>query len=570
MANQEIAEIFFKIADILELQDVKWKPQAYRKAAQSISSMSEDVSGIYKEGGIKSLEDIPGVGEGLAKKIIQFIEEGRIHEYERLRKELPKGLDEIMQIQGMGPKKAKFLYKSLGIKSVDELKKAAQQHKIAKLPSFKEKSEENILKGIELLKSSKGRLLLGYALPIARGIELSLKNLNQVKQAAIAGSLRRMKETIHDIDILATASNPSIVIDHFTSMPIVSRVLAKGDTKATIITKEGIQVDLRVVDDALFGSALQYLTGSKEHSIILRRLAIKKGYKLSEYGLFRKNKVIASKTEKDIYNKLGMDCIPPELREDHGEIEAASRHKLPDLISYKDAKGDFHVHSTWSDGTSTIKEMADAAINFNYEFLAICDHSQSLKIANGLDKKRLLKQMQEIDSLNKKMDIRILKGAEIDIKSDGSLDIEPQLLKQLDLASISIHSGFKSPKEKMTSRILKAMDNRCINILCHPTGRMISQREPYAVDLDKIFDKSRERGIALEINAFPDRLDLIDTAVKEAVSRGVRLSIGTDSHAKDQLRFMELGIAVARRGWAAKNDIINTYNLNKLMKFLER
>ena len=570
MVNSEIADIFFKIADILEFQDVQWKPQAYRKAAQAITSLSEDVTEIYKKGGVKALKEIPGVGEGIAKKIVQFISEGKIGEYEKLKKELPSGLDEIMQIQGMGPKKAKLLHKQLGIKSINELEKAAKKHKIANLATFKEKSEENILKGIELLKKSKGKLLLGFVLPVALDVEEELKKLKEVRQAITAGSLRRMKETVHDLDILAATINPANTVDYFTSMPIVSRVLAKGNTKATIITNQGIQIDLRAVNDSVFGSALLYLTGSKEHNITLRRIAIKKGYKLNEYGLFKGRKVIASKTEKDIYNKLGLDYIQPELREDRGEVEAALRHKLPALIDYKDAKGDLHVHTKWSDGNESIEEMANAAINLGYKFLAICDHSQGLKIAHGLEKKRLMKQMQEIDSLNNKLDIRILKGAEIDIKSDGNLDMDEELLKKLDIVAASIHSGFKSPREKMTSRILKALDNKHINVFCHPTGRIINQREPYAVDLEKVFDKAKEKGIALEINAFPDRLDLTDTAVKEAVSKGVKLAIGTDSHTKDHLRFMELGIAVARRGWSAKNDVINTYDLNKLMKFLER
>src|SRR3989344_5530783 len=402
MKNQELARIFYDIADILEIKNVEWKPLAYRKAARAIEVLGSDVEDIYKKDGIKGLREIPGVGERIAEKIEEFIKTNKIKEYEELKKTIPKHLTELMEVPGLGAKRAKKLYERLHIKSIKELERAAKQHKISRLETFKEKSEENILKGIELIKKGKGRTLLGIALPMARNIIDELKTLKEVKNISVAGSLRRMEETIGDIDILAISSNPKKVMDKFTNLKDVNRILAKGETKSMVSLENGIQADIRVLDEKSYGAALQYFTGNKGHNIRLRELAIKKGYKLNEYGLFKKDKYVCGRTEKEIYNKLGLDYIEPELRNNLNEIEAAKTGKLPKLIKLKDIKGDFHVHTIDSDGDNTIEEMAIAARNMGYEFVCISDHSKLIAITNGMDEERLLKQINDIDKLNKK------------------------------------------------------------------------------------------------------------------------------------------------------------------------
>jgi len=569
--NAELAEIFYEIANILELKKVQWKPAAYRKAAKAIEGLGKDVREIYEEGEVKALKEIPGVGDAIAQKIIEFIETGKIKHYEELKKTLPEGVEQMMKIPGVGAKKSMFLYKKLGINSIKELENAAKEHKLAGLKTFKEKSEENILKGIALLKVSKGRTLLGFALPIAREIENKLKSLKEVKEAITAGSLRRREETIGDIDIIVVATEYEKVVDFFVKLPFVKRVLAKGDTKAAILTKDNMQVDIRIIEPKSFGSALQYFTGNKEHNIQLRKIAIKKRLKLNEYGLFSGKNQIAGKTEEEVYNKLGMPYIEPELRTERGEIEAALKNQLPDIIGYKDVLGDLHTHTTQSDGNNSIEEMAEAAKALGMKYIAITDHGGVTGLIHHLDEKKLEKQIKEIDKLNGKLNgITILKGSEVDVKADGKLALGDSILKKLDVVIAAVHSGFKFPKDRMTKRILKAMDNPYVNVIGHPTGRLLQKRQPYEVELDKIFDKAKETEIALEINASPDRLDLNDACVKEGISRGIKFSIGTDSHATGQLKQIEFGISVARRGWAEKKDIINTLNLDELKRFLNR
>lgn len=568
MKNLEIAAIFYAMADILEIQEVEWKPRAYRKAAKAIETLSEDVEEIYNKKGLKGLMEIPGVGERLAKKIEEYIKTGRVKEYERLKSSLPAGLDELIQIPGMGPKKSYLLYKTLKIKNIADLEAAAKAHKIAKLRGFGPKSEENILRGIEIFKRGRERVLLGRALPIAQTIVDRLRQIKGVKHIEPAGSLRRMAETVGDIDILVTADNPQPVMDAFTTMPDVQEVLAKGPTKSMILLKGGIQTDVRVVEEKSFGSALQYFTGNKDHNIELRKIAIKKGYKLSEYGIFKGKKQIAGETEEEVYETLGLRWIPPELRENQGEIEAAMKDRLPTLIEYGDVKGDFHVHTLYSDGNDTIEEIAKAAIAYGHEFICIADHSKSEHVAHGMDEERLLQQIKEIRALNKKLkNIRIFAGCEVDIKADGSLDYSDDILKQLDIVSVSVHSGFKMPKEKMTERIITALENKYVKILNHPTGRIINERPPYDVDLERIFEVASQRRIAVEINASPDRLDLNGQNVKRAIEMGVKIAIGTDSHNKDQLHYIDLGVATARRGWAEKKDVLNTWSMTEIEKF---
>lgn len=572
MKNQEIAQIFYNIADILEMKNVQWKPAAYRKAARALDSLSEPVEDVFKEGGIKALEDIPGIGERLAEKIIQYIKTGKIKEYEKLKKTLPKGLIDMMNVQGIGPKKAQKLYKELHIKSVKDLEEAAKKHRIQKLETFKEKTEENILKGIEIFKQKKGRMLLGLALPQAREIISQLKKVKGVQQVEAAGSLRRMKETIGDIDILVTSKDHEAVMDAFTKMPSVKRILAKGETKSSVWLKTGLQVDVRVLDPSSFGSALQYFTGNKDHNIKLRAIAIKKGLKLSEYGLFTKkgNKKVAGKTEEEVYKKLGLPYIEPELRESMSEIDAAKQKKLPYLVTLKDIKGDLHIHTNYSDGVNTVKEVAEACRKLGYDYMCVADHSKSTTIAHGLSEKQVDKQIDEIKKLNKKLrGIKVLTGTEVDILEDGSLDFPDKILKKLDVVTASVHRKFKMSKKQMTERIIKAMSNDNVDIIGHPTGRLIGKREGYDLDFDKLFKAAKDTKTILEINSQPDRLDLNGYLVKEAVSKGVKLAVVTDAHSLVQLNFMELGVAMARRGWCEKKDVINTLPLPKLLKQLK-
>ncbi|MBD3303535.1 DNA polymerase/3'-5' exonuclease PolX [Candidatus Woesearchaeota archaeon] len=571
MKNLEIAGIFYELADILEIKEVKWKPRAYRKAASAIETGSKDVEKIYEKGGLKALKKIPGVGEAIAGKIEEFIKTGKIKEYERLKKSVPAGIEKITDVPGMGPKKALLLIKKLKIKSIKDLEKAAKEGKIRRLSGFGEKSEEDILKGIDLLKSSAGKMLLGKALPISQDLIKELKNLKEVKQINIAGSTRRRKEVVRDLDILCVSSNPKKVMDFFTKLSAVSSVIAKGSTKSSVRLKSGINCDFRVVEEKSFGAALQYFTGSKDHNIRCRQIAIKKGMKLSEYGLFKKksDKYVCGRTEKEVYKKLGMQFVEPELRENRGEVEAALKNKLPKLIGYGDIKGDLQMHTRYSDGANSIEDMARAAKEMGYEYIAITDHSKSEYIAHGMDEKRLSKYMDEIDKVNKKLKgIRILKGAEVDILKDGSLDYADKYLKKLDIVLAAVHSRFKSSEKEMTRRILKALENRHVNILAHPTGRVIGKRKQYSVNLGKVFDACRDNTVWPEINAFPSRLDLNDSNAKYAVEKGLKLTINTDSHSTDQLRYMEFGIATARRGWARKKDIINTLPWKKFEKLI--
>jgi len=573
MKNLEIANLFYHIADILEMRNVQWKPRAYRRAAQAIESLSEPIEEIYKKGGKKALMEIPGIGASLAEHIEEYLKTGEVKEFNELLKKTPKGVEEMMHLEGLGPKKVQFLFQKLKIKSIKELEEAVKKHKLAGLPGFGKKTEENILRAIEFYRKGQERTLLGIALPIAQEIVEKLRKLKEVNSINYAGSLRRMKETIGDIDILVTSSNPQRVMDFFTTMPDVLRIIAKGKTKSTVILKGNMQADVRVVDDKSFGAALQYFTGSKEHNIKLREIAIKKGYKLSEYGLFDKktNKYIAGRTEEEVYKKLGLPYIEPELRENLGEIEAAQKGKLPKLIGYNDVKGDFHVHSKWSDGSDEIEDIAKAAIKQGYEYLCLTDHSKTRAIAHGLSEDDLKKQWREIDKVNAKLkNFRILKGTELDILSDGSLDYDDEVLKKFDIVVASVHSGFKMSEKEMTKRIVRALESKYVDILGHPTGRLINQRAPYQVDMDAVLNVAKENEKIVEINAHPERLDLKDVHIRAALEKGIKLAIGTDSHSVEHLKFINYGIAQARRGWAEKKDIINTLPLKELPKYFKK
>ena len=574
MINQEIANIFYEIAHFLEMEGIQFKPYAYQKAAISLESLERDVRDIYREGGRKFLEKIPGVGESIAEKIEEYLKTGKIKYYQDLKRKTPVKMQDLTAVEGLGPKKVKTLYQKLGIRNIKDLEKAVKAHKIAPLFGFGEKTEKNILEGIAFLKRSKGRFLLGEILPKVKEVYKKLKNLKEVEKVNPAGSARRMKETIGDVDFLVISKNPSRVMDFFVSLPGIVRIWGKGTTKASVRMKEGFDMDIRVVPARSYGSALQYFTGSKEHNIAIRRIAMDKGLKLSEYGLFHGPKMIAGKTEEEIYKALGMEWIPPEMRENQGEIEAALAKKLPKIIDYKDIRGDLHCHSKWDGGRNTIEEMAQTARERGYQYIGITDHTKFLRIEHGLNEKQLAQQRKEIDKINlqlitNNLQLRILQGAETNILADGSIDIKDEALKKLDYAIAGIHSNFKMEKARMTDRIIKAMRNPYIKIISHPTGRILKRRDEYQIDFEKILRAAKEFKVILEINSFPERLDLNDQNIRRAKEAGVKMVINTDSHHKDQLRFMEFGIAQARRGWAKCEDIINTYPVEKMLRFLK-
>jgi DNA polymerase (family 10) len=586
MVNKEIAKIFYGIATYLEMEKVAFKPYAYERAAIGLETLEEDVKEIYKRGGLKALEEIPGVGKSIALKIEEYIKTGKIKAYERFKKKLPIDLEEIIAVEGMGPKRAKILYEKLRIKNLEGLEKAAKKHTIAPLFGFGEKTEKNILEGIKFLKRSKGRFLLGDILPKVKEVYEKLKQLKDVKEVFPAGSVRRMKETIGDVDFLVTphqkyGGGPKKIMDFFVSLPGVIKIWGKGATKASVRVEEGFDMDIRVVPKRSFGAALQYFTGSKEHNIVLRKIAIDKGLKLSEYGLFRGQKIIASETEEEVYKTLGLQWMAPELRENQGEIEAALRQAqgkpngLPKIIGYGDIKGDLHCHSNRDGGENLIEEIIETAENLGYEYIGISEHTKFLKIDGGIDEKQLLVEKKEIEKINKKLvkenrKIRVLQGCEANILNDGFLDIKDEVLAKLDYVIAGIHSSFKMPREKMTERIIKAMENPNVDIISHPTGRLIQKRDEYQIDFDKILRVAKETGTILEINSYPERLDLKDTNIRKAKEAGVKMVINTDSHHIDQLRFIEFGIAQARRGWAEEKDIINTQSLKGLVGFFKK
>jgi DNA polymerase (family 10) len=484
MKNQEIARIFNDIADLLEIKgENPFRIRAYRRAAQNIEGLSKDVSEISKD----ELITIPGIGQDLAGKIEEYVRTGRLQFYEDLKKEVPEGLSKLLSVPSLGPKTAKLLFEKLNIRDIETLERFAKEHKLAGLPGIKEKTEENILKGIEMLKRGMERQPLGKVLPIANNILENLRKKAPVKKLSIAGSIRRCKETIKDIDILATSEDPKEVMKVFVHLPNVKEILMQGPTKSSVILNEGLQVDLRVVEEESFGAALAYFTGSKAHNIRLREMAVKSGLKINEYGIFREkdDKKIGGKDEEDVYRILGLPFIPPEMREDTGEIEAALKGRLPKLIELKDIKGDIHVHSKWSDGSHDFDELAEEARKRGYEYIAITDHSKGLGIARGLTAERLIEQKKELDSFNKKSKgFKFLSGIEVDIRSDGQLDLPDDVLKNMDIVIASIHSGFKQSREQLTRRIVSAIKNPYVSVIAHPTGRLIGERDSYDVDIN--------------------------------------------------------------------------------------
>nr|MDO8097602.1 DNA polymerase/3'-5' exonuclease PolX [Candidatus Njordarchaeota archaeon] len=570
MKNFEIVKVLNEIAVLLEMDNVQFKPRAYEKAARSIEALEEDVEDIYKKGGLEALMEIPGVGKSIAEKMEELVKTGKLEYYEELKKKVPVDLEGLSRIEGLGPKTIKTLYEQLKIRSIDDLEKAAREHRISGLPGFKEKTEQNILKGIEFARKSAGRYILGFTLPLIRDIEKRLRALPEVRRVVAAGSVRRWKETIGDADFLVISDEPTKVMDYFTSMPEVIDVTSKGETKSSVKLKIGMDADIRVLTEDSFGAALQYFTGGKDHNIALRRIAQEKGWKLSEYGLFEGDKQIAGRAEEEIYEKLGLQWMPPELRENTGEVEAALEHRLPKVIDYKDLRGDLQIHTNWTDGANPIQEMAEEAKRIGLEYIVISDHSKGLAMTGGLDDEKLLKQGAEIDKANEKINgFRILKGVELNIMKDGSLDISDKTLEQLDFVAAAVHSNLNMNKDEMTKRVLKAMENPNVDMICHPTERQIQVREPVQIDIERLIQAAKDTRTVLDIDSYPDRLDLKDEYIRKAVEIGTKLGISSDSHSKIHLHYLEFGIAQARRGWATTRDIVNTRKVDELLKILE-
>jgi DNA polymerase (family 10) len=567
MDNKEIARFFWEIADILDLKkENPFRIRAYRKAAQTIESLPENLETIIKT---EKPTELPGIGSDLAQKIKEILETGELKFLKKIKKDVPAGLLKIMEIPGVGPRHTMLLYETLGITSIAQLKKAAAAGKIRNLPGLGEKTEQNILEGIQQKEKFSQRFTLDVAYFTAQVIMAELIQNAAIEKIMPAGSLRRMQETIGDIDILVISQKPAEVIGVFTGLKGIKKILAAGPTKASLLLENGLQVDLRVVAPASFGAALHYFTGSKLHNIKIRQFAQKKGYKINEYGVFtiKNNKKIAGRTEEEIFKLLGLQFIPPEMREETGEFELALKHQLPRLVELADINGDLHLHTTASDGAMSLEQLVTQARKLNYLYLAVSDHSQSAAYAGGLEKERLLKQIEQIQKINQKLkNFYVLCGSEVDIKPDGSLDYPDEILKKLEIVNASIHSSFKMPRDQMTRRIIKALENPYVTIFSHPTGRLLGMREGYQVDIESVVEAAARTRTILEVNAHPRRLDLTDHACRQAAEKGALVAISTDSHLLEQLEYLVFGVAVARRGWLEAKNVVNTYPLEKLLK----
>ena len=571
MKNKEIAKILYDMGELLELKgENRFKIIAYGKASRAIESMKEDIELLCKE---KRLDSVPGVGKAIAQKVEEYLRTGKLQAYEELVAQTPQGLAELLNVSGLGPKTISLLHENLNVSNLDDLEKAAREHRIRRLPRMGPTSEKNILKSIERYKKRSTRIPLGLAEPVVEEIVGYLQGIEGLEHITPAGSYRRGKETIGDIDILATSTRPGDVVAAFVRMPMVEEVLGKGPTKASIIVKETIQVDLRIVEHRSYGTVLQYFTGSKDHNVKLRQIALGQGYSLSEYSLkrIRDGVDLFFDREEDIYKILGMEYVPPELREDTGEIEAALKGKLPQLVELSDIKGDLHVHSSWSDGRGSVEEMAGAARALGYEYIALSDHSPALGIAGGLSPEQLDEKIEAISTLNEGLKgLTVLVGTEVDIRADGELDYPDDLLAKCDVVVASVHMAQQQKERTITGRLITAIENRNVDIIAHPTGRIIGERDPYEVDMQAVLAAAAKAGTTMEINAYPSRLDLNDVWSKTAKDMGVKLAINTDAHEVSQLRVMLYGVKVARRGWLEKKDVLNTLSLQELRAALKK
>ena len=572
MRNIEVAQILREIGILLEIKgENRFRVLAYQEAARKIENWPEAIETLAEEG---KLREISGIGEGLSTKIEEYLRTGKINFLEELTKEIPRELIRLTEIPGVGPKIVRQIYSELGIVNIEQLEQAIQEHLLQNLPGLGIKSEEKIRKGIDIIKKSTGRMLLGDALPLAEEVVIFLRENTQIKKISTAGSLRRMKETIGDIDILASTVDANRMMEAFINLPMVKQIIAHGTTKSSILTYEGVQIDLRVVENQSFGAALQYFTGSKEHNVKLREYALKKGYKINEYGIYRidDGERRGGEKEEDIYQILGMEWIPPEMREDQGEIEAALQKRLPILVDVKDIQGDLHVHSDWSDGLVSIEEMAKAAAQKGYQYIAICDHSQGLAVASGLTPEQIQQRKKEIIHWNNNhAEIFVLEGIEANILSDGTIDLPDEVLVQLPIVVAGIHTGLGQATEKINQRLEKAFKNPYVQIISHPTGRLINKRDATQGDLALLFKYAQQTTTALEMNAQPERLDLKDIDARQASEKyQIKLVVSTDSHDTLSLNLMRLGVAQARRAWLTKNDILNTYDKDQLLQTLHK
>jgi len=565
MRNLEIAFIFNQIADLLEIQGANpFRVRAYRRAAMNIEGLADNIETIALN---STLRNIAGVGEDLANKIEEYIRAGRMEFHEQLKQEIPLGLAKMVEIPSVGPKTAKQIYDQFRIQTIEELEALCKTDKLLCVPGFKQKTIDNILRGIELYRRRKGNYLLGRVIPIATQLCKSLEA--SAERVAYGGSLRRMKEIVHDIDILAASTDVEKTMKTFLSLPFIEAVLAQGPTKASVRVQDDLQVDLRVVEPKSWGAAMHYFTGSKAHNIRMRERAIKQGLKLNEYGLFDANdKYIAGAQEEEIFEKLGLPYIPPVLREDWGEMEAAAQGKLPNIVQLEDIRGDLHMHTTWTDGKYTTEEMVEAARNRGYKYVAITDHSKSLGVAGGLSDEDLMKHTDECRALDAKFsDIRVLAGTEVDIRQDGTLDYSDELLAKLDFVVASLHSGFKQAKASLTMRVVRAMQNPYVRVIGHPTGRLLGDRDAYELDLDEIMKEAARTRTCLEVNSNFHRLDLNDTHCRKAREMGVRVMINTDSHNYDDLLNLPYGVATAQRGWIEKDHVLNAQPVEEMLAF---
>ncbi len=574
MTNRDLAQILMEMAAYYEMQDVPFKPRAYERAALAVAALDEPLADLYGRGGVQALMHLPGVGKGIAEHLRALLETGTFPEYEQMKRQMPVNIAELTRVEGVGPKMVKALWEHLGIRGLADLEAAARAGKIRALPHFGVKTEQKILKGLELLRQSQGRRLLGEILPEVRHLEATLAAFPEVDSAMVAGSIRRRRETIGDIDLLVVSRTPRAVMQHFVRLPVVAHVYGQGDTKTNVRLTNGLDADLRVVPERAFGAALCYFTGSKAHNIALRELALKQGYKLNEYGLFKDDTWVAGRTEAELHHALGLAWIPPELREDTGEIEAAQRQALPQLVDYGDLRGDLQVQTNWTDGEHSIEEMAEAAMAAGLSYIAITDHTQSLAMTRGADEAKLRRQIAAIQAVNQKLRkagkrFTVLSGAEVNINKDGTLDIDDAVLAELDVVGAAVHSHFNLPLAEQTRRLQRAMENPHVDIIFHLTGRLIQRRAPIEVDIEAVIDTARRTGTVLEINAMPDRLDLRDTYIRQCVAAGVKLSIDSDAHAVEHFRYLELGIAQARRGWAERRHIVNAWPLSTLRRSLK-
>ncbi len=573
MENREIARVFQEIADILEIQDANpFRVRSYRRAAQVVESLAFDIEGALKSDPDR-IRSLPGIGAGTFEKIQELVQTGSCKEHEELQAQIPGSLLTLLDLQNLGPKKIALFWKELKIGDIEQLEDAARKHRLRSLPGMGEKSEEKILKAIQEYRSRQGRFRIDFVDETADKIIQYLKGVVEIDRISIAGSLRRRRETIGDLDLLVTCRNPEDAMEKFLQYPEVREALARGETKASVVTRASLQIDLRVLEPESFGAALQYFTGSKEHNVALRERAKRMGFKINEYGLFEveTDKKVAGREESEIYERLGLPPIPTELRENRGEIERAEAGELPRLLELDDLHGDLHMHTTASDGQNTVQEMAEAAARRGYQYISITDHSKSLAMTGGLDEKRLREQITEIEKVRKKNPgIEILTGIEVDILAGGELDLSDEVLSELDVVIASIHSRFNLDRKEMTARICHALENPHVNILAHPTGRLILKREPYQVDLEQVVAVAVENRVCLEVNAYPARLDLNDVHVRMAKDMGALISVNSDSHHTEMLRYISYGVDTARRGWLEKEDVINTFPISRLRKILRK